>query len=102
VFCLAVTVRDNRNEPTLAMSVSVPVLRATLDRLAQSLSLLAAGSIEIAARAGGTAPDPLLTELASPQKAEQALLALAASKRYPLSFSLAREKAGRQPASRQT
>jgi DNA-binding IclR family transcriptional regulator len=101
LFCLAVTIRDNRNEPTIAVSVSVPVLRANLAKLTQALSLLAAGSLEVAARAGGIEADPLLAELSSPRNAEQALLELAASERYPLSFSLKREKGrGRQPVAR--
>jgi DNA-binding IclR family transcriptional regulator len=93
VFCVAVPVRDNNDDAAIAMSISVPVLRTTLGKLAQGLSLLATGSLEISRRAGSTRSDPLLAKLSSPKNAERALLELAASKRYPLSFTPARDEA---------
>ena len=90
LFCIAVPILDSINEPVLAMSISVPVLRANLTKLTQALSLLAKGCQEISARAGSRKADARLTELSEPKNAERSLLELAASGRYPLSFSLVR------------
>jgi DNA-binding IclR family transcriptional regulator len=90
LFCVAVPILDSLGEPVIAMSISVPVLRANLAKLTQAVSLLAQGSLEVSARVGAREPDARLTELSVPKNAERSLVELAASRRYPLSFKLAR------------
>ena len=72
LFCVAVPIRDHRDEAVAAVSVSVPLLRLKLPMLAAALARLATGSLEIARRLGA-ADDPALLRLADPAFAREAL-----------------------------
>ncbi len=85
VFCLAVPVFDTGGErATTALSVSLPLLRASVGLLSSILSTIAQASAEIAARCGGSGTHPSLVALADPAKARRAIAELAASGRYGL------------------
>lgn len=61
--CVAVPIRDAYGHVGAAMSVSIPVMRASLDQCAEALSCLAAASMELSRRLGCRDTDPLLTRL---------------------------------------
>jgi DNA-binding IclR family transcriptional regulator len=88
VFCLAVPVRIGPGPASLAVSITVPTLRASVDGLAAALAALAKASMEIAARAGGPAPDPRLAGLVSEDAARAAIVALHRCGRYRLPFEV--------------
>ena len=88
VFCLAVPVRVGPGPASLAVSITVPTLRASVDGLAAALAALARASLEIAARAGGPAPDPRLAGLVSEDAARAAIVALHRCGRYRLPFEV--------------
>lgn len=83
IFCLAVPVYEAGGERAdVALSVSVPTMRATTARLAVILRLIAEGSLTISARCGVKNGDALLAQLADKRNAARAISALAASGRY--------------------
>lgn len=73
--CLAVPIADQRGA-TAAMSVSIPLTRASLGLLSAALAQLAAGSIHISSRLGTPTPDARLAALCDLQAARAALQAL--------------------------
>lgn len=86
VFCLAVPIFEHTGQGTMALSVSVPVIRVAHDRLATILAAIAAGSLAISQRIGCPVADPKLADLADPGAAAAAIDALLASGRYRLSI----------------
>jgi DNA-binding IclR family transcriptional regulator len=88
VFCLAVPVFDNGSKrAATALSVSLPLLRATVSQLAVILSLVARSSAEIAAGCGVNATDPSLIALTDLGNARRAITEIATSGRYDLDLS---------------
>jgi DNA-binding IclR family transcriptional regulator len=75
LICVAVPIRDHTGETIAAMSVSVPLLRATPDLMARGLSLLAEGAVETTRRLGGEEADPRLEALQTFEAARRALAA---------------------------
>jgi len=71
--CVAVPIRDQHGRAGTAMSVSIPIMRATIAQCASALSCLATASLEISRRQGCADNDPLLSHLTSRAAAEQAL-----------------------------
>jgi len=71
--CVAVPIRDAYGYVGAAMSVSIPVMRASLDQCAEALGCLAAASLELARRLGCREPDPLLARLTGQTAAYDAL-----------------------------
>jgi DNA-binding IclR family transcriptional regulator len=86
VFCMAVPVFDNAGKATTALSITVPLLRAARDELAEMLAAIAGGSLQITARVGGKAADPVLARLADPKIAADRIAELLASGRYRLTL----------------
>jgi DNA-binding IclR family transcriptional regulator len=85
VFCLAVPVFDaDGRRATTALSVSLPLLRATAGQLALILSTIAQASAEIAARCGVEGTHPALVALTDPRAARRAIAELASCGRYGL------------------
>jgi len=76
VVCLAVPVFERAGPATLALSVSVPSIRAGADRLAPVLRELAAASLAISRRLGAGPPDPHLVALGEGDAAARAIAAL--------------------------
>lgn len=60
--CIAVPIRDHRGV-VAAMSVSIPVVRATPSQMSTALRLLAKESMSVSRRLGGAEPDPELGRL---------------------------------------
>lgn len=87
LFCVAVPVHHGSDKAALAMSISVPMLRISLDRAVTALSLLAGGSLEITKRIGGTFVDPVLTTLVDSKAAQRAFAVMAKEGRYRLPFT---------------
>lgn len=87
VFCIAVPVHAGEDRASTAISVTVPVSRATIDGLATALVLLAEGSLAISERCGSRRPDPQLHELCKPKAAAAALADMAGSGQYRLGFA---------------
>lgn len=85
VFCLAVPVRSLDGTSETSLSVSVPLARASREALAAILARIAAASVAITQRTGGTA-DPRLLALAAPSAAAAAVEALFAAPEYHLPF----------------
>ena len=82
VFCLAVAVPGTG----AALSVAVPVTRASRETLTTVLQALADGACQIAVRSGGQ-PDATLQRLANQAGAAAALETLVAGGLYPLPFA---------------
>jgi len=74
--CVAVPIRDAYGHVGAAMSVSIPVTRASLAQCAEALSLLATASLELSRRLGYREPDPLLARLTGQTAAYDALAQL--------------------------
>jgi DNA-binding IclR family transcriptional regulator len=87
VFCLAAPIRAASGPARLALSITVPTLRASIDGLAAALSALARAAGEIAARTGGVASEPKLARLAAPAAARAAIEDLYHCGRYKLPFT---------------
>jgi len=86
VFCVAVPVHEAAGPAGTAISVSVPVTRATEAGLSEMLAELARGSLEISATAGRRRADPNLEALTEVDFAARAIAGLVASGRYDLRF----------------
>jgi DNA-binding IclR family transcriptional regulator len=86
VFCVAVPVFEAGGGAAVALSVTVPVLRAGRRSLAQILSVVADASVRLSQRCGASPPDPQLLALARIERARAALNDLAASGRYRLAW----------------
>lgn len=84
VGCVAVPIGGYPNYCVAAMSVSVPISRATLDLFTEALVQLAAGSLQIARRLGILEPDPRLLEISARVAARNALLEITANGRLRL------------------
>jgi len=87
VFCLAAPIRTGAGPAQLALSITVPTLRASVDGLAAALSALARACIEIGTRSGGPAPEAKLLRLADPDAARGAIEDLHHCGRYRLPFA---------------
>jgi DNA-binding IclR family transcriptional regulator len=87
VFCIAVPVHAGEERASTAISVTVPVSRATVTGLATALLLLAEGSLSISQRCGSRQPDAQLVALSAPEAATAALSEMVRSGRYRLGFS---------------
>lgn len=87
VFCLAAPIRTGPGPAELALSITVPTLRASVDGLAAALSALARACIEIGTRSGGPPPDARLVHLANPTVARSAIEELHHCGRYRLPFA---------------
>ena len=87
VFCVAVPVHAGQDRASNAISVSVPVSRATVPALSEALSLVAQGSLSISQRSGSRRADPRLSALADPATAGDAIAGLVESGRYRLGFA---------------
>jgi DNA-binding IclR family transcriptional regulator len=61
--CVAVPIRDRHGHDTAAMSISIPLMRASREQLALALPLLAKGSLDVGRRMGNTADDVRLQRL---------------------------------------
>lgn len=85
VFCLAVPVFQGVGPATIALSVSVPIMRATLAQLALILMAICDGSLQISARCGVARRDPRLVQLSQAGEAARAIDDLSKSERYRLS-----------------
>jgi DNA-binding IclR family transcriptional regulator len=86
VFCVAVPVFEATGGATIALSVTVPVLRAGRPGLAKILSVVADASVRLSQRCGAGLPHPQLLDLIRIDRARGALDDLAASGRYRLSW----------------
>ena len=84
VFCAAVPVFGTSGPAKNALSVSVPIIRATQKSLSTILAAIAEGSIEISTRVGSQRTDPLLLNLSRPAGAAEAVAELVDSRRYKL------------------
>ncbi len=78
--CVAVPIRDAYGHVGAAMSVSIPVMRASIAQCAAALSLLAAASLELSRRLGCREVDPLLMRLTGQTAAYDALSQLDAAR----------------------
>jgi DNA-binding IclR family transcriptional regulator len=87
VFCLAVPVVDRSGQASLALSVSLPVIRLSRHRLAAILEEIARGSLAISQRIGAPRADATLSDLARPGAGLIAIDALFESGRYLASLS---------------
>lgn len=85
VFCLALRVEGFGGASNTSLSVSVPVTRASKTALAAILARLAAASVAISQRVGGTT-NPRFLALSSPREAEAQIAALAAAPYYDMPF----------------
>lgn len=74
LFCLAVPIRNHSDQTVAAMSISVPLIRLTLDMLTLGLSLLARSSIEVTRRLGGEESSATLAGLADEKEARRVLV----------------------------
>jgi DNA-binding IclR family transcriptional regulator len=88
IFCLALPIRTGPGPSSMAISVTVPTLRADLDRLSEALAGLARASREIEGRVGGPPPTPAVARLSDPAEARRAIVRLADSGGYRLSFRI--------------
>jgi DNA-binding IclR family transcriptional regulator len=88
IFCLSAPIRTVAGPAQLALSITVPILRVSVDGLAAALAALAKACVEIGTRAGGPAPDPKLARLVNPAAARAAIEDLHNCKRYKLPFAL--------------
>jgi DNA-binding IclR family transcriptional regulator len=61
--CVAVPIRDRYGHDTAALSVAIPLMRASNDQWSLALLLLAKASLNIARRMGCTSDDPRLRRL---------------------------------------
>jgi len=87
VFCLSVPVTDRSGQPSLALSVSLPMIRLTRRRLAAILEEIAQGSLSISQRIGAPRTDPALEPLAVAGAGEAAIAAILGSGHYPITVS---------------
>jgi IclR family acetate operon transcriptional repressor len=87
IFCLAVPVYEAGAPATTAISVSVPISRIDREALPTILSVLAAGSVDIAQRVGRPCPDRALRELADPAVCARRIADMFASGRYRFTFA---------------
>ncbi len=74
--CLAVPIYNHQQRMIAAMSVSIPTMRATLDLLATTLSLLASGSLHVSQRMGNFVRDERLLRLQNSAVAHELLAQL--------------------------
>jgi DNA-binding IclR family transcriptional regulator len=86
VFCLAVPIYEALGNATAALSVTVPITRATPDGLAGLLAAISRGSCEMSTRLGRIQLDPMLMKLSDPAAAAIAISTLIFSGRYNLNF----------------
>ena len=86
VFCLAVPVYDAGETATTALSVSVPVTRATVRDLGFVLARLADGALQLGRSSGGRYVDPQLRALCDATNARKAVQDVVNSGRYALGF----------------
>ena len=84
VFCAAVPVVGPSGAAKNALSVSVPIIRATQKSLSTILAAIAEGSVEISTRVGSQRTDPLLLNLSQPAGAAEAVAELVNLRRYNL------------------
>lgn len=87
VFCLAAPIRTGPGPAQLALSITVPTLRASVDGLAAALSALARACIAIGTRSGGPPADARLVRLAKLDTARGAIEELHHCGRYRLPFA---------------
>lgn len=87
VFCLAAPLRTGPGAAQLALSITVPTLRASVEGLAAALSALARACIDIGMRSGGPAADPRIARLVDLDAARAAIEALHHCGRYRLPFA---------------
>lgn len=71
--CVAVPVYDVYGRPSAAMSVSIPIMRASVAECAAALSRLATASLALSRRLGCSDIDPLLGRLTNRLTAHEAL-----------------------------
>jgi DNA-binding IclR family transcriptional regulator len=71
--CVAVPIRDHEEQVTAAMSVSIPLPRASEEQLSAALALLASASLEVARRLGCPRDDVTLQTLCNPAVAAAAI-----------------------------
>ncbi len=74
--CVAVPITDHYGQCVAAISISVPLTRASLDMLSEGLAQLAEGSIQIARRLGAQRDDVRLLALRDHVAARKELLSL--------------------------
>ncbi|MCR8724667.1 IclR family transcriptional regulator [Frigidibacter sp. ROC022] len=86
IFCVAVPVPEPTGRPATALSVSVPVSRATREGLVTILGELASGSLSLAGRLGGKYSDPQLESLRDSAWADGCISQITKSGSYKLSF----------------
>jgi DNA-binding IclR family transcriptional regulator len=71
--CVAVPVRDHRDEVVAALSASVPLMRAHISPSWKALMLVAGASLRIAERMGAPTEDARLRRLTTPGHAKVAI-----------------------------
>ncbi len=73
VSCVAVPICQSPGRAVAAMSVSVPITRASIELFASALALLAEGSLRLARRLGSAVDDPRLAPLTQQSTAYDAV-----------------------------